>query len=248
MLKLEIPGSRRLDKAQNSTTGAHCADEIASSISRNPTRPSVNTQVSTSMHRADATPQAQNPYAEGTALARRAAAGDRSAQREVFRRLKSPLHSTLYRILGSNAHLEDLLQDTYIEIFRSLASYKGEAQLSTWSNRIAVRVAFRYLRRLRAVKLDSVPPHLSVVGSPEEHMIHREGVRRMYAAMDRMKPEQRIAFALFTLDGRSLKEIADLTGVSLIAAKSRLWRARQQMLAAARTDGILAQYLSAEEG
>ena len=180
-------------------------------------------------------------------MARRAAAGDRTAQREVFRRLKSPLHATLYRILGSNAQLEDLLQDAYIEIFRSLGSYKGEAQLSTWSNRIAVRVAFRYLRRARAAKLESVPPHLAVVGSSEDHMIHREGVRRMYAVMDRMKPEQRIAFALFTLDGRSLKEIADLTGVSLIATKSRLWRARQQLMSAARADGILAQYLATEE-
>ena len=207
----------------------------------------VNTQPSSSRLRAEANSRTEPPHADTVAVARRAAAGDRAAQREVFHALKSRLHATLYRILGSNAQLEDLLQDTYIEIFRSLPSYKGEAQLSTWSDRIAVRVAFRFLRRSSATKLEPAAPSLCLAVSAEEGLVHREGVRRLYAAMNRLKPEYRIAFALFAVDGRSLREIADVTGVSLIAAKSRVWRARQQLVNAARTDGILAQYLAKEE-
>jgi DNA-directed RNA polymerase specialized sigma24 family protein len=62
-----------------------------------------------------------------------------------------------------------------------------------------------------------------------------------------MSPEYRTAFALFVVDGRSLREVADAVGISLVAAKSRVWRARRQVMAAARDDGVLARYLSQEK-
>src|SRR5262245_18162827 len=80
-------------------------------------------------------------------LAQSAAAGERLAQQLLCRRLKNAVHATLYRVLGSNLHMEDLLQESFIEVFRSLSSYRGEAKLTTWADRIAVRVAFHHLRR-----------------------------------------------------------------------------------------------------
>src|SRR5262245_4997750 len=76
--------------------------------------------------------------------------GDRSSQRELFLGQRKRVHFTLYRILGSNNELEDLIQETFLEIFRSLVGFRGEARLSTWIDRIAVRVAYGYLSRRRA--------------------------------------------------------------------------------------------------
>ena len=187
-------------------------------------------------------------WAESERLARRAASGDRSAQRELFQQLKRRLHATLYRIMGSTEAMEDLLQDTFIEVFRSLPSYRGESQLGTWADRIAIRVAYRHIRQARARKR-SAPPvaALSLVGAGEADMLHREGVRRLYRVLSDMSPEYRAAFALFVVDGRSLREVADVVGISLVAAKSRVWRARRQVMAAARDDSVLARYLSQEK-
>jgi RNA polymerase sigma-70 factor, ECF subfamily len=181
-------------------------------------------------------------------LARRASAGDRAAQRTLFRDLKRPMHATLYRVLGSNRQVEDLLQEAFIELFRSLPSYRGEAKLTTWADRITTRVAYRHLRRQRlALAADLPAESQSVAGTPEHDLHAKEGVRRLYAALEAMKPHYRIAFALFSIDGRSLKEVASATGVTLIAAKSRIWRARRLLNAAARADAVLAAYLTSAE-
>jgi RNA polymerase sigma-70 factor, ECF subfamily len=172
-------------------------------------------------------------------LARAAAAGDVDAQKQIFRLLKGSVHATLYRVLGSNRHMEDLVQDAFIEIFRSLSSYRGEAKLTTWADRIAVRAAYRQLRR-RELVLSDPEEGTDSTATPERQADMRERVRRLYAAMDQMKPAYRIAFALFELDGRSLAEVASATGVSVITAKSRVWRARRILREAAMRDPVLA--------
>jgi RNA polymerase sigma-70 factor (ECF subfamily) len=190
---------------------------------------------------------AARDYSKDIGLAQRAQAGDRSAQQELFRLLRQGVHGTLYRVLGSNEHMEDLLQDAFIEIFRSLPHYRGESQLNTWADRISARVAFHYLKRKRSRSeregtLTQVQLHL--VGSPEDQAQHREGLKHLYALLRRMKPEHHVAVALFMVDGRSLEEVAEITGVSLVAAKNRVSRARRKLFEAARRDQLLASYLA----
>ena len=66
---------------------------------------------------------------------------DRGAERELFRAEWSHVHATLHRLLGPNRDLEDLAQETFVQVFASLASFRGEARLSTWISRIAAHVA-----------------------------------------------------------------------------------------------------------
>src|SRR3982074_1379159 len=80
-------------------------------------------------------------------LARRCCAGERAAQRDLFQRQKRRVHATLYRVLGSNSAMEDLVQEAFLEIFKALPGYRGEALLGTWIDRIAVRVAYAYMGR-----------------------------------------------------------------------------------------------------
>src|SRR5262245_13004257 len=87
-------------------------------------------------------------------LARRAAGGDRGAQRELFVAQRAHVHHALFRILGSNRELEDLLQDAFIEIFRALPSFRGESTLSRWCQTIAIRVAYLAITRRRPPAVD----------------------------------------------------------------------------------------------
>ncbi len=184
-------------------------------------------------------------------LARRCAAGDRESQRELFEKLRRPVHATLYRVMGTNGQMEDLLQDAFVEIFRSLASYRGESALATWADRIAARVAYRFLStkdKDPATTAIYSLPSLQVVDSlSEREVLVREAGRRLYALLGRLAPKYRIAFALHVIDGRPLREVARVTGVSLIAAKNRVWRARRQVDKLARKDRVLVEFLSSGE-
>ncbi len=184
-------------------------------------------------------------YSECTELAHRASSGDRAAQRELFRQLRSRVHGTLYRVLGSNELMEDLLQEAFIEIFRSLPQYRGESLLQTWADRITARVAYHHLRRKKSGGDRSAPPtQLHVVGSPEDQAQHREGLKRLYGLFRLMKADDHVALALFMVDGRSLEEVAAVMGVTVVAAKNRVSRARRRLFDAARKDPILLGYLA----
>jgi RNA polymerase sigma-70 factor, ECF subfamily len=181
-------------------------------------------------------------------LARRCVDGERAAQRELFVRERRRVHATLYRVLGSNADIEDLLQDTFIEVFRSLPSFRGDARLSTWIDRIGVRVAYAYLtnRRGRLARLESVPDVAAEGPSAEQRMLAREAARRLYQVLDQLEAKQRIAFTLFAIDGRSLAAVAEIMSATLVATKTRVWRARRFVEKRARRDSLLAGFFGSE--
>ena len=176
------------------------------------------------------------------AFAGRCAAGDRTAQRELFDREVDHVHATLYRTLGPCRELEDLVQDVFLEVFRSLSSYRGEAKLATWISRVTAHVAYGYLasKRPTPVWLEAVPEPASPGPTAERRALAREAMRRMYAMMAELSPGVRLAFSLHVLDGRSLEEVASMMDSSLVATKSRVWRARRQL----RRDPVVSALLT----
>jgi RNA polymerase sigma-70 factor (ECF subfamily) len=171
--------------------------------------------------------------------------GDRSAQRELFQRERRRVHGTLYRILGSNAEIDDLLQDAFIEIFRSIPTFRGEATLGTWIDRITVRVAFAHLskRRVDTVHLSLVPEPRGDELAADERAMTREAAEHLYAALDRVPVPQRIAFALHVVDGRPVKDVAQATSASVVATKVRIWRTWRALERATRRDPLLGDLL-----
>lgn len=189
-----------------------------------------------------------SPYADALQLASRCAANDRDAQQRLVRQQRDQVHRTLYRIMGSNQYMEDLAQDTFVEVLRSIASFAGRSSLATWVDSIAARVAYRHLTRrdARIPYLHAVD-ELAADDDVERAGRAREAVRRLYAALDRIEPKHRIAYTLHVVDERSLQEVAEITGASVLAVKNRVWRARRQLNERARRDPVLAEYLPSPE-
>jgi RNA polymerase sigma-70 factor (ECF subfamily) len=178
-------------------------------------------------------------------LARRAADGDRTAQRELFHALKDAIHHTLFRIVGSNRDMEDLLQDAFFEIFRALPSFRGDSSLATWGRTIAARIAGLAISRRRPGAIVLVEDELSDDAPSGDRVAHaRHLARRLYTALDRIGAKQRIAFALFAIDGLSIAEVAALTESSRVAIKTRIWRARNELFKRAANDAVLGEYIA----
>ena len=181
--------------------------------------------------------------AEELELAQRCSAGDREAQREFFLRQRAQVHRTLYRVLGTNRQVEDLIQETFIAAFGALPSFRGESSLATWVDTIAARVIYRHLAR-RAPP----PPHLQAlhtpqadIPDPERELLAREALRRLYSVLDRIEPAHRIAYTLHVIDGRPMKEVARITRTTRMAVKNRVWRARRSLHARALRDPLLSE-------
>ena len=184
---------------------------------------------------------------DDVALAQRAADGDRGAQRELFHRVKLSVHHTLYRILGANRDLEDLLQDAFLEIFRALPSFRGDSSLGRWCQTIATRTAYLAISRRKPASVDlELVEDVVDSGDPDAARVAhaRQAARRLYAALDKLDPKHRIAFALAVIDGLSLAEVADMTDSSVVAVKTRVWRARRELMKRASKDPILSGYLT----
>jgi len=178
-------------------------------------------------------------------LAERCCRHDRAAQREVFIGHRDRVHRTLFRILGGNRDMEDLVQETFLEVFRSIGRFRGDSTLGTWTATIATRVAWAYIERRKpaAAALDLVPEIASDQPGAEQRVAARQAAHRLYAALDKIPIAQRVPFALATIDGLPLAEVAALTRSTLVATKTRVWRARRELEKRAAKDPVLNAYL-----
>jgi RNA polymerase sigma-70 factor (ECF subfamily) len=192
-------------------------------------------------------------YVDDVLLVDRCLTGEPAATRELFRRHRNRVHACLYRVLGSNRDMDDLLQEAFLQVFQSLRGWRAEASLATWVDRVSVRVAYRYLsQRGRRVQTDEMPEDDLVaapdIGPGTRRQLARDGVRRLYAVLDELSPASRLAFTLHEIDGRTLAETAQLVGSSVTATKLRVWRARKRIEAQAANDPVLAEFLEPGSG
>jgi RNA polymerase sigma factor (sigma-70 family) len=185
------------------------------------------------------------PAQDDRELVARCIGGDRAAQRRLFEQEKRHVHATLFRILGSNHHVEDLLQDVFIAVFRGLHTFRGESSLSTWIDRCTVRAAFAHIRGARGRHhLELVPEGVATEDpSAERRTLAREATRRLYDTLGNLEPKHRLAFILHAIDGRSVAEVAELMQATLVATKARVWRARRYVEKRAKVDPTLSEYL-----
>lgn len=161
-------------------------------------------------------------------LIERARAGDVDAFAELVLRFEPRVRGVLWRLLDDERDLEEATQDTFVQAWRSLGRFRSEARFSTWIYRIAVNEALQRRRRKRLpeAELDETAP-----AAPADPSEDAELNRFLAARIRELPPDQRAALVLRDLEGLSNQEVADVLGISLASAKSRIHRARMQIRA-----------------
>lgn len=191
-------------------------------------------------------PSARSADAE---LVARLHEGKPAAFAELFDRFAGMVRGALLRTLGSEADLDDLVQDTFIVVVNRCHTLRDPAALRSFVYSVAIRTARNELRRRafrRWIPLGSVPePDLAV---HDDDGTVGEALRRTYALLDQLRADQRVAFVLRRVEGHELAEAARLSGCSLATFKRRLARAERRFEAMARTDPALRSLLEPEEG
>ena len=166
------------------------------------------------------------------ALVRRAGAGDRQAFDELYRRHVDAVFRRLTRLVGPVPEREDLVQQIFLDVFRALAGFRGDAAFSTWLHRVVVNVAYEHLRRRRTpagVDVDSLDLAGPAEATPEAEARRREEVARALGMLAALKPKKRIAFVLRVVEGLPLEEIAVLVGAAAPAVGQRVKHAQREL-------------------
>ena len=166
-------------------------------------------------------------------IIRRAARGDARAHEIIYRAFATPVYSIGLRFTKVPAHAEDLVQETFIEVMRSIAKFRGEASLGSWIRRIAVTKALMFLRSAWTKRGQSLGDdwHDVTEGQAVSHGIssHPDDALDLDAALANLPDVSRAVVWLHDVEGFTHKEIAQLMGKTESFSKSQLSRAYQRL-------------------
>lgn len=176
---------------------------------------------------------------DGAAVAM-ARAGDGDAFRVLVERHSGKLFRLAFRMTGSEEDAEDVVQETFLRVYRGLDRFDERAVFTSWLYRIAANYALDLLRirRTRAAQsltaADGDGPSLdeqiaSSEPGPERLALNGQVRERIASAMDELTAQERVAFTLRHFEGRTIEEISGALSLSTNAAKHAVFRAVQKM-------------------
>lgn len=199
---------------------------------------------SLSHRHASPSPSASNLDEGIPAYVRRAQSGDSAGFRELYTRHKREVARLVLRMIGPRADLEDVVQEVFVQVFRSLHAFRAESRFSTWLHRVAVNVSLMYLRaqkcRPQLARDSSVPETpTSELDSPASGAATAERLRALYTILDRLSEKKRVVFVLHDLEGVSASEIATIVNAPVLTVRTRLFYARREVYAAMAKDPAL---------
>ncbi len=171
----------------------------------------------------------------GADLVKRAQQGDADAFATLFHTHKMRIYSLCLRMTNNAAEAEDLAQDAFLQVFRKLATFRGDSALSTWLYRIAVNTVLMHFRRKTPCKVsldenfnnqNSAKPVRREYGTRDgrlETSVSRVALTR---AISELPEGYRAIFLLHEVEGYQHREIAELLGCSVGTSKSQLHKAK----------------------
>ena len=184
----------------------------------------------------------------GQRLVERWRHGDQTAFTDLFRTYRRLVYGVLYHLLGGDPDLEDVVQTTFVEVFRSIERFEGRSRLSSWIARIALHVGYHHLRHRRrrpasdgTQAADLEIPDASFAADPHAAAERSQASARVYAVLEGLAERKRTVLILNDLEGVPQEEIAEIVGTSLATVRTRLFYARKDFWKMAAEDPVLSQ-------
>jgi RNA polymerase sigma-70 factor (ECF subfamily) len=166
--------------------------------------------------------------------------GDYDAFESIVMRYQDKAYRLAWSLVKDDSDANDVVQDAFLNVYRKLESYNGDAAFSSWIYRIIVNTALMKLRKQKRrseVSMDDLGPsflddghHASTIPDwqirADEAAENKELREKILAAIDDLEPKYQTVFVLKEIEGLSLKEVGDIMDLTVPAVKSRLHRAR----------------------
>jgi RNA polymerase sigma-70 factor (ECF subfamily) len=188
--------------------------------------------------------QAQDrPLDEDRALVRAAKAGDRSAFSKLFEKHNGRVYAMCTRFLRNTAEIEDAVQQTFLEAYKSLHRFEERSKFTTWVTRIAIHTCLGFRRKLKRLFFseDTLPDdrveqaHFSNRPlNAEESALYRRRRQAVSDLLAKVSEKKRVVFVLAELEGMTAPEISEVLEVPDATVRTRLFHARKEFAQLAR--------------
>jgi RNA polymerase sigma-70 factor (ECF subfamily) len=162
-------------------------------------------------------------------LITRAQAGDEAALEALFRAFETPVYNLARRMLKRPEDAEDVLQETFLEIVRSIKQYRGEGHLWGWIRRIAATKTLMRIRRDQVRVAESLDEESAATGGGGGPTMHVGSNIDLERAFERLSETSRSVVWLHDVEGYTHEEIAEQMGKSVSFSKSQLARAHARL-------------------
>src|ERR687889_201685 len=151
---------------------------------------------------------------------------------EVVREHADRVYRLAFRLSGNRADAEDLTQETFVRVVRSLAQY-APGTFEGWLHRITTNLFLDMVRRRQRIRFEALPEDTErlrgTAPSPEQVYSDTHLDPQVQAALDALSPEFRVAVVLCDIEGLTYEEIAATLGIKLGTVRSRIHRGRVQL-------------------
>ena len=173
------------------------------------------------------------PESSDYELAQKAAAGDLAAFEELYRRHFRRVYALALRMTASPEEAEDLAQETFIQLFKKIGSFRGDSAFTTWLHRMTVNQVLMHFRRRK-----SRPEYTTEEGETPVQIVQGTENQARMPVVDRIALEDAIAklplgyrsvFVLHDVEGYEHNEVAEMLGISEGTSKSQLHKARLKL-------------------
>ena len=166
--------------------------------------------------------------------------GDEGAFKTLVANYQDLVFNTAMGIVQNSEDAEDVAQEVFIQVYRSIDQFKGDARLSTWIYRITTTKALDHIRSRKRKKRFAF---ITSLFGPNDELIHepidfqhpgvaldrKEQAALLFRMIDQLPENQKVAFTLHKTEELSYQEIADVMQLSVSAVESLLFRARQNL-------------------
>jgi len=181
---------------------------------------------------------------DSEALVQRCQAGDEEAFRDLFRAHRADVARLVHRLLGGRSDVEDLVQEVFLQVHRSLKDFHFGSRFSTWLYRVTVNVVLMQRRSARSRPVFVDPPDSAVPRDeallPDEQAARSRRVQALFRLLERLSDKKRVVYVLHELEGFSPQEIAKIVRAPVLTVRTRLFYARRELVALLREEPSLA--------
>jgi RNA polymerase sigma factor (sigma-70 family) len=153
---------------------------------------------------------------------------------------KDRVFNLAFRICGNREDAEEIAQDTFIKIFNSLTNFRNNSAFTTWMYRITYNTAVTYLRKKKK-EFQAMEFPEEMIESLEDADENEEGYSEyrksiLNLALQKISEDERAIISLYYYEDLSTEEISEVTGISRVNVKVKLFRARQRLLKIIETE------------
>lgn len=155
--------------------------------------------------------------------------GDRQAQFSLYKHYNRAMYNVCLRMVGQEQDAEDVLQLSFVQVFRKIDSFRYESSIGAWIKRIVVNNCINHLKR-RQIHFEEWDAKLDPVDETSDPPLPNGlSVGLVKRALEELSEGYRAVFSLYALEGYDHQEIAQILGVTEATSKSQYCRARKRL-------------------